>query len=364
MLYRAFSFLIDSEFHLDLPAWRPGTADVSDCPAVYDSAQPVPGSTSLKPVAIRRGRVSGDFVEQGCSLFSRYRQEPGCTRIETEGVGRFRITKGIPGGAREGIFIEVESASGVSSAALAHVVDTFILYFLVRSPRVAPLHGSAVACGGRAFVLTGERGSGKSTTAAALALGFGMARAGDTLTGSAGFSAPATDTAALEVPDTSSNSRACSLLCDDLVPLDLGDGCGPIMVLPGLSAPSLLPDAFQKLAGDPATAPTSASRPDKRRTTVPYSDKTLPLAAIIVLETAASTESPYQVPRLDLLAGYRGTACLAGQLSSLPGLDQPAQQLALAREIQSRTSLHRIVRPRNSDSLEAVCALVVHLAEA
>jgi hypothetical protein len=93
----------------------------------------------------------------------------------------------------------------------------------------------------------GEKGVGKSTIAAALAL--------------SGY----------------------SLLCDDIVPIVTNEGVGPA-VLPGISRAKLLPDAYQRLCGDTETAGCHFDGISKYYTDLPMTDETLPLHAIIYLE--------------------------------------------------------------------------------
>lgn len=92
-----------------------------------------------------------------------------------------------------------------------------VMGFILRRRGVAAMHGSAVCIDGRAFVLCGESGAGKSTAAAAFAL---MGR---------------------------------PVLCDDITPLATNGG--EFFVEPGYPQVGLWPDAVRNLLGSADALP-------------------------------------------------------------------------------------------------------------
>jgi len=187
--------------------------------------------------------------------------------------------------------------------------------------RIATLHGSAAARNGNAVVIIGACGTGKSTTAAALA------------------------------------RDGWSVLCDDLVPLakqsDTEGKKSDVLVLPGIEAPSLLPDAVARLAEGPLLEASDTERPRKRRLHVRGHREPVPLSAIFCLEMADIPE-----PRIQKVLGYRKTALLIQHMSSIPGLDQAGTQFLKLSDFQAEAPLFLITRPRDKDSLSDIVSII------
>jgi predicted ATPase len=305
MMYSAFAFRIDSEIALDLP-----TATERE----EDSANSVP----LRTVKIREAPVREEFELQGSTEFFSFGQANGCLRIDIHRIGRFKVLGMTPGAPPEGsIVVHVEPFPGVAPYALAHSIDTVVLTFLLHSREITTLHGSAVALDGRGVILVGSCGSGKSTTAAALA------------------------------------SKGWAVLCDDLVPISRDAERKAMFVLPGIAAPSLLPDAFERLSIASVREPSGCERPSKRRMQARRQASPVPLAAIFCLEPGDVEE-----PVITKISGYRKVSLLVQHLNSIPGLDDAKDQLVNIFELQAMTDLFLIVRPKRKDSLAAVAALI------
>jgi hypothetical protein len=310
MEYSAFAMRIVSDIPLDLPA-ADSRAEAGAC-----GLSGPPG----RRIRIVRSEVREEFASSGACEQFRFGKSDAGILVEVFAIGKFRITGDC--------LVEVDPQTGVAPYSLAHAIETIILSFVMYAEGIATLHGSAVARNGRAIVIAGESGSGKSTTAAELS------RCG------------------------------WSLLCDDLVPLSPGETDEGILVFPGIASPKLLPDAYARVAipsrgGLPRSGrPHSQGKAEKRRYHAGSCDRPVPLAAIFCLEIGDTEEIV-----LSRLSGYQGTAALVRNLSSIPGLDAADLQLSKIHAIQSRTSLYRVVRPRGKDSLATVLTALGRVAE-
>lgn len=145
-----------------------------------------------------------------------------------------------------------------------------VLGFVLRLRGMVCLHASAIAVDGKALVLLGSAGAGKSTTAAAFArLGY-------------------------------------PVISDDVVPLqDHGASCS---ILPGNPQIKLWPDSTQALFGEPAALPVLTPNWDKRYLDLrqegfQFQARPLPLAAIYSLQERCARDGPAAIIALKSSAG-------------------------------------------------------------
>lgn len=270
MRYAAFGMNVDSEARLHLPC---APADAApDVVIRYGSA---PECTDL-PFRI-------ESVHYGVS--------EGCVRVHVESVADFLIR-----GDRDVLIALVE---GASPAMVSSLVTGLVLGIVARRNTAFALHGSAVVHEGKAAVLLGGRGSGKSTTAAALC------------------------------------QRGYRMLCDDMVPIG-PDG----RVWPGVARPRLTADAYRRLFGNPSLAADLWDGVDKYQLDVAWSQDAASRAIVFVLEPSDCSK-----PTSESLSGWKKVQELARHLQILEGLDDPANVLRRASAWIAGIRLVRIRRP-------------------
>ncbi len=185
-------------------------------------------------------------------------------------------------------------------------------------------HGSVVARGGRALLLCGAPGEGKSTLAAALA------------------------------------ESGWVLVADDLSRVEAG--AGGARVYPSSDGVRLWREAIAHLGWQNRAIARDWLREDKYRCAVPRTaagGSPVPLAAVVVLETGRDLMLERLSGSDALAAAFRGTLYRPGMLDALQAWGQQAN---LAAQIVRDTPVFRLTRPRDlmtiAESRDAVAQLV------
>jgi len=211
--------------------------------------------------------------------------------------------------------IEVDPLSGAAEENVALYITGLVLAFLLRTRALLTLHGSAV-CGDRgALALVGKQGSGKSTTAAALAgLGYQM-------------------------------------LCDDIIPIAEGP-----RVLPGIPQPKLLPDAYEKLVGRLEEAGHLFDGVDKYQVNLGGSTLAADLGAVFILEAGDHPEVFAQA-----LKGAEKLKAVLDHVSTFAGLDDISTQFNRCADRLGSVPVFRIHRPAERDSLTEVVDTIAQI---
>ena len=182
---------------------------------------------------------------------------------------------------------------------------------LLHRRRVFVLHGAALDVDGRAVVLLGEKGAGKSTTAAALI------------------------------------ARGHCLLTDDLVAL-APEASSPT-ILPGPTQMKLWPEAIEAIGLDAILTPFFDGLAKGIWAEAPTATRPTPLALVVVLE--------WGKPEWTLLDGSAAFGALFGHVYAprFLGAAASASLMGPVRELANAVPVARVMRPRQ---LEAVADLV------
>jgi len=179
------------------------------------------------------------------------------------------------------------------------------------------LHGAAIDVGGRAVVLLGEKGAGKSTTAAALI------------------------------------ARGHRLLTDDLVALM--PGASAPTILPGPKQMKLWPEAVEAIGLDATVTPFFDGLAKGIWAEAPTTASPTPLAMVAVLEWGEPEWTP--------LDGSTAFGALFGHVYAprFLGAAASASLMGPVRELASTVPVARVTRPRQ---LDAVADLVSQIEDA
>lgn len=197
-----------------------------------------------------------------------------------------------------------------------------VLGFVLRRRGVSPLHASAVCIDGMAVVISGGAGSGKSTTAAALAL------------------------------------RGAPALCEDIAALDeIG---GQFYVRPGYPRICLWPDAVEKLLGDRAALPDLTPTWDKKfldGKRAKFADVRMPLGAIYLLNGPVSHAD---APRMEEISAREALLELVHNtyMNALLTRQQRAEEFELLSRLVMRVPCKRVTPHRNASNIGAMCELL------
>jgi hypothetical protein len=198
-----------------------------------------------------------------------------------------------------------------------------VLGVLLRYRGVVCLHGSAVARDGRAVVLVGPPGVGKSTTAAALA------------------------------------QRGYTLLADDIAALE--ERVGAFYVHPAFPGLSLWPKSLELIYG--AHKPELQPRVSGDKVSLSsaqglqFESGALPLARIYVLDSAgeesSSKSSANSAPErfLSLISNTYATSILDSSMR--------VAEFTILGRLASQIPIHRIARDRGPGALDRRCDLVI-----
>jgi hypothetical protein len=199
-----------------------------------------------------------------------------------------------------------------------------LMGFLLRLMRVTTLHASVVEINGRAVVMTGAGGAGKSTTAAAFAI--------------AGF----------------------SVLSDDLAPIRHVDGA--FQIAPGYPRICLWPESVRLLFGSEEALPLITEGWGKRYldlSSSPYRFCSEPLPIGAIYWISDRDESP-EVPRIDPMPPQDSVKTLVG--NTYAGIfgdrSHSAQDLRTYAGLISSVPVRRVSPGRGPVSLQLLCKLI------
>lgn len=289
--YLAFGMSIRSEIRLFLPADSQGGRS-------GDEAKK--SEAPRKIVEIKLSKVpKADGLPHSIGNLG-YGSEDGDLLVDVRNLARFRI--------RGGGLVEVEPLGEVRERYIGLYVCGFVLPALLRRSECLTLHGSAVSGKNGALVFLGRQGSGKSTTAAALArLGYGI-------------------------------------MCDDVVPVSPGP-----VVQPGIARLKLLPDAFDALAGD--AMPHEHDGVDKLQVDFGGSHTPAPLRAVFILEPGGRVGTRR-------LGGMEKVKSVYSHVSSIEGIDDPVLQFSRVPTLLASVPVFAVSRPAEGDSISEVAETV------
>jgi hypothetical protein len=235
------------------------------------------------------------------------RVTPGEACLSWNQIGTFYVR-----GARE---ITIEPHPGVEEPLLRLALLGPVLALLLHQRGYLVLHASAVAREGSAIVFLGEKGAGKSTTAAALCAG--------------GY----------------------QLLADDLVALELTGADRP-QVLPGYPQLKLWPSAAIALGDDPASLPPLSAGQEKRsrRMADRFAPGPLPLERLYVLSEGPSLEIEPLAPQETILQliGHSYSSRFGKELLRGPAA---AQHLLQCKEVAAHAPIYLLRRPLSLQEL-------------
>ncbi len=269
------------------------------------SELPLPELPPGKPpadVVVRRGVVPEalDEVKKRGVL---YQAGPGRLLLRVRDVGRFLVSDG-----RE---IRVEPASEAEERALRVFLYGSAMGALLQQRGVLPLHASAIEAGGRAIVLAGNSGEGKSTLAAA------FHRAG------------------------------YRVLADDVVavhPGGDGDGDAP-RAFPAYPALKLWPDALARLEIDPSEL--ARERPGLEKTILPtgerFAGEPLPITHVYLLHS--TNKDDLEVKPITGMGKLAALWRFTYRRQFLDGLEDKQQHFRMCTALAKSAALAAVVRP-------------------
>jgi hypothetical protein len=269
-----------------------------------------PASGNETQVVIRLGKVEKPPGDPNAERT--YQIDQKNFRVYWRGVGTFLICCGSD--------VLVEPEPGAEEAILRLYLLGPVLGILLHQRGLLVLHASVVSIAGSAVGFLGEKGWGKSTTAAAL------------------------------------NARGHGLVADDILAVLPGNNGKP-MVQPGLPHFKLWPEAVTASFGDDANQLVRLhSKADKRirQASVGVKQSPIPLSRLYVLDQGEALESVVTSPSVALLALIRHSY-LAHLMPSLHGVQTNFVQCArLAQQVQ----VQRLLRPKNLFALGEIVRLV------
>ncbi len=318
VFYKAFGMQIRSEIRLLLPAGDT-TEPASDCAP----------DTAPWPVDIIRGTIPTDSVLPHAIGNIRYGMcAAGCAggawiRVHVPRVARYQIQ----GVSR----IIVAPEAGADERLIGLYISGLILAFLLKQLPVITLHGSAVVKEGNALAFIGNQGSGKSTTAAAMT--------------TAGY----------------------RVLCDDIIPI----ADGPV-VLPGVAQVKLLPDAFERLAGNPDDAGHLFDGVDKFQADLGGTTRSAPLRAIFVLEPDSGQDPAAReiqvirdarrnsgLPLVEPIMGMQKIRTLMQHVCGIKALDDELKQFSRLTRRLGPVPVFRLARRRQDCDIPVVISQII-----
>jgi len=200
-----------------------------------------------------------------------------------------------------------------------------VMGFILRRRGITALHASALAIDGKAIVLAGAAGSGKSTTAAALTL------------------------------------RGVSALCEDIAAVEEKDGSFTIEL--GHPRICLWPDSVELLMGRPDALPRICPSWEKCYLPLDGAKASLEthsrqLGAVYIL---APRETDPNAPRIDEVSGREVLLDLVQNtyMNWLLDRGQRAAEFELLSRLVSHVPVRRIVPHSDSSRIGALCELLV-----
>jgi hypothetical protein len=200
-----------------------------------------------------------------------------------------------------------------------------IMGFILRRRGITALHASAFCLDGQAIVLTGEAGSGKSTTAAALAL------------------------------------RGLPLLCEDIAAVE--EKVGSFAVQTGYARVCLWPESVEILKGHPDALPRLSPNWEKcylalDGTTAKLDTQKRPFGAIYIL---SPREAAADAPRIEEVSHREVLLELVQNtyMNWLLDRSQRAAEFELLAHLVSHIPVRRIVPHCDPSRIDALCELIV-----
>jgi len=314
--YQAYNRIIESEIPLPLqPMSAEEVNNKSNAPDQHYLLQ-------TGNITLRRGEIESNITYTHKLDFFHYTFSHNTITIDIPNIAVFNIEDSTH------VTYDPHPYPGNTEKKIGLLFLHLILQFLITgSSHIQFLfHGSAVALpgdgalgDGGALILIGEKGAGKSTLAAALSL------------------------------------SGCSLLCDDIVPIVTAEDIAPA-VLPGIARAKLLPDAYQRLCGDPETASRHFDGISKYYTDLPLTNETLPLTAMIYLEQKA-----VKTVKTAPLRGALKFQKMIRQVIRIDGLDTAERLFETVTGTCRDIPLYQVTFPENADPWVLVNTLAVAL---
>lgn len=300
--YQAFSMEILSEIPLQLPQFT--TASMNDA--------------SQERVWITYGSVRGSFKLEHTIGRIEYGRSDDHSEIMMHIPWIADISIG------RGNCVVVEPAAGFEEPIVAQFIVGLVLIFILKRKRLVTVHGSAVSTGAEAIVLMGDRGSGKSTTAAVLV------------------------------------THGSHMMCDDIVPIG-PDGAGkskPI-VFPGIPRPKLRDRTYRELFGDSLEMRFLFDGIDKYQVPIETHIGSFPLhLACILREDIDRGDVNYRQ-----LRGSEKIAQVMHHVSVLPGIESRQEIFAHALRIFQDIRVYEIRRPIGVSTVSQVVSLIEILSK-
>jgi hypothetical protein len=222
---------------------------------------------------------------------------------------------------RGGREIIVEPFPGVEDGMLRLVILGMALGVLLHQRGLLTLHASAVAVNGGAVAFMGEKGGGKSTTAAAL------------------------------------HTHGHTIVADDVVAINIDDAGSP-MVFPGFPQLKLWPEAAEFLGDEPKTLPRLHPLLEKRArcvTALGFQQMPLPLQRIYILAEGTTHEVEPLQPQERFIELMRHSYALRFLRNTGATVSHFRQCMRLA----SSVPIVRLKRPRSLSALQDVVKLVL-----
>lgn len=264
-------------------------------------------------VVIHSGNVEAVPEGEGIGGDSprRIEAKPDICRLTYDGIGSFLLTDG------DRIRVDLESSAISENKIFRRLLENELMALVLLQRGLLVLHASAVSINGTAALFLGDRGAGKSTTAAAF------------------------------------HAQGYPLLEDDTVGIRFDDGT-PVVV-PGVPQLRLSPDAVDALEFENTTVPSGDWGPTKRYQQIEDVPAPAPLAGCYLLqddETLALKKIP---PRNRIFALVTSTYA-QGLLSDTDVTGDHFEQCA---KIVETTPVQRLVRPKDHAQLPLLVNLVV-----
>jgi len=241
----------------------------------------------------------------------RLRAAPEACRLSYDGIGSFLVEGGST------ILCDPTTSDISERKVFRRVIERELMAILLHQRGLLVLHASAVSVNGKAVVFVGQRGAGKSTTAAAF------------------------------------EARGHPVLDDDVVGIRF-DRETPTVV-PGLSQLRLSPDAVDALDVAEASRPTGDWGPPKRYRELAESPDPVPLAGVYILQTGDELAIK-PIPERNRLFVLVTSSYARGLLSDL---DLTAEHFRQCSEIVSEVPIRRLQRPQTHDVLPRLVDAVV-----
>jgi hypothetical protein len=219
--------------------------------------------------------------------------------------------------------IWLEWHAPLTAADAAHFLLEPVLAFVLRQRGDLVLHASAVAFGGRAAIICGPAGAGKSTTAGACLIG------------------------------------GAAMLSDDVVRVTPSGGAWH--AYPGTPNCRVWDDGARALVGDLSRAPVFSPTWDKRVVQpaalgAAIAREPVPIALVCVL----AGRSAVPAPRLERVHGYEAVRALLGNASPAWVTDAAARGAEMQRlaGLAAATRVVRLVAPDDPAALPRIAAII------